>query len=230
MELKHKALLTCILTCILTGAILFTGLVQAAEVYRWVDENGEVHYSETLPPDHQDKGHDVLNERGIVLDEDQNLTPPPPVEVPDKDEPQELPRDASGLPRAKALYSEVEMQNRMDNFLMLRYDNEQEITEAMNVEIQQLSYDRRLVETSRNSMEEAYRGQIKLAAERQRSGQQVTEATTAEINNLQANLASHSVSLIGLQQREDSIRTEFQKQLDRYRYLVAENAEDSSGP
>ena len=225
MELKHKT----ILTCILTGAMFFTGLVQAAEVYRWVDENGEVHYSETLPPDHQDKGHDVLNERGIVLDEDQNLTPPPPAKVPDKEERQELPRDASGLPRAKALYSEVEMQNRMDNFLMLRYDNEQEITDAMNVEIKQLSYDRRLVKTSRNSMEEAYRGQIKLAAERQRSGQQVSGATTAEISDLQTKLASHSVSLKGLQQREDSIRAEFQKQLDRYRFLVAEQVEDSSG-
>ena len=45
------------------------------EVYRWVDENCEVHYSETLPPDFQDQGHDVLNERGIVVDEGLKLTP-----------------------------------------------------------------------------------------------------------------------------------------------------------
>lgn len=225
MELKNKLQITCLLIL----ATILAGAVQAAEVYRWVDENGEVHYSETLPPDHQDKGHDVLNERGIVLDEDQQLTPPPPEEKPVEEERQELPRDASGLPRAKAMYSEIEMQARMDNFLMLRYDSEQEIADAMNVEIKQLSYDRRLLETSNASMSEAYRGQIKIAAEKQRAGQQVNEETVKQINGLQARLAENNLSLNGLQQREDSIRAEFQKQLDRYRYLVEQNAEDSSG-
>ena len=225
MELKHKLQLSSLPLL----AVILASAVQAAEVYRWVDENGEVHYSETLPPDHQDKGHDVLNERGIVLDEDQQLTPPPPEEKPVEEERQELPRDASGLPRAKAMYSENEMQARMDNFLMLRYDNEQEIADAMNVEIKQLSYDRRLLETSNASMNDAYRGQIRIAAEKQRAGQQVKEETVREIDNLQARLAENAVALAGLQQREDSIRAEFQKQLDRYRYLVEQNTEDSSG-
>ena len=131
MELKHKLQLSSLPLL----AVILASAVQAAEVYRWVDENGEVHYSETLPPDHQDKGHDVLNERGIVLDEDQQLTPPPPDERPAEEERQELPRDASGLPRAKAMSSENEMQARMDNFRMLRYDTEQEIADARHVEI-----------------------------------------------------------------------------------------------
>jgi hypothetical protein len=225
MELKHKLKLSWPLFL----AVILAGAAQAAEVYRWVDENGEVHYSETLPPDHQDKGHDVLNERGIVLDEDQQLTPPPPEEKPVEEERQELPRDASGLPRAKAMYSENELQARMDNFLMLRYDNEQEIADAMNVEIKQLSYDRRLLETSNASMSESYRGQIRIAAEKQRAGQQVSQETVEELDNLQTRLAANAVSLAGLQAREDSIRAEFQKQLDRYRYLVEQNTEDSSG-
>jgi hypothetical protein len=211
----------------LAGVIL-AGNVSAAELYRWVDENGEVHYSETLPPNFKGQGHDVLNERGIVLDEDLSLTPAPPVVVPKKDEPQELPRDASGLRRPKALYSEAEMQRRMDNFLMLRYDSEQEITDAMNVEIEQLAYDRRLLETTRNSMLESYRGQIRQAGNRQRAGQQVDEKVTHQINQLQSRLAENSLSLEGLEARESSIRDEFGKQLDRYRYLEEEWAEESA--
>ena len=45
----------------------------------------------------------------------------------------ELPRDASGQPRAKPLYTETEKQARMDNLLLLRFDSEQEIIDAMEL-------------------------------------------------------------------------------------------------
>ena len=212
-------------------ATLLAVSANAAEVYRWVDENGEVHYSETLPPDHVDKGHDVLNERGIVLNEDQKLTPPPPKEKPEKGVKgekgeEELPRDSSGMKRPKPLYSEAEMQRRMDNFLMLRYDSEREIDDAMNIEIKQLDYDRRLLETTRDSMLQSYRGRIRQAANMQRAGHQVGDETTREITSLQIKLADNQRDLDSLQQREDEIRAEFRKQLDRFRYLFEVMAEE----
>jgi hypothetical protein len=201
----------------------------AAEVYRWVDENGEVHYSESLPPDYKDEGYDVLNRQGVVVEEGRKLTPAPPPEAPVEDEPQELPRDASGMPRPKAAYSEAEMQQRMDNFLMLRYESEQEILDAMNVEIKQLNYDRRLLESSRASSEEAFRGHVKLAADSQRAGLPVKPRTVREINSNRAELAKVETALDGLQQRENSIRADFEKQLERYRYLVENWSDESSG-
>ena len=201
-------------------ALLSAVTAMGQTVYRWVDENGEVHYSETLPPDYQDKGHDVLNTQGRVVREAQKLTPEPPPEVPAKEEPQELPRDSSGLPRPKAQFSEAEMQRRMDNFLMLRYDSEQEILDAMNVEIKQLNYDRRLLEGSRAGAEKAFRDHIRLAADRQRAGLEVKQETVREINRNRAELAQVEVALEGLRQREEAIRSDFDKQLERYRYLV----------
>jgi hypothetical protein len=224
---------TPILVLIIVAALcaaLHAPPLHAAEVYRWVDEKGEVHYSESLPPDYKDKGYDVLNQEGIVVDENQTLTPTPEVEIPKEDEPQELPRDASGLPRPKALYSEAEMQQRMDNFLMLRYDSEQEIIDAMNVEIKQLEYDRRLLEGSRASMNSAYRGHIRVAGEQQRAGLPVDPDTMREIKSLRVALARNGTSLDGLQQREEKIRGDFDKQLERYRYLIENWPEDSSGP
>ena len=225
MELKPRLQIT----FLLIAGVFLAADASAAEVYRWVDENGEVHYSESLPPNFQDQGHDVLNERGIVLDEDQSLTPTPPEEVPEEEQLQELPRDSSGLKRPKALYSEAELQRRMDNFLMLRYDSEQEITDAMNVEIKQLDYDRRLLTTTRESIEEAYRGQIRQAANQQRAGQQVAEQAAIEINRLQARLAENGRTLDFMEIREVDIRAEFGKQLERYRFLEEEWAEESTG-
>lgn len=219
---------------VLLAGLFIGGTAQAEKVYRWVDEDGNVHYTETLPPDHKDTGHDVLNERGIVLDEGLKLTPEVKEEAKSEEqvkaeEAGELPRDASGLPRPKPLYTEAEKQQRMDNFLMLRYESEQEIIDAMNVEIKQLNYDRRLVEGSHNSMVEAYRGLIRVAADKQRAGQQVNETDTREISELRARIASNSRSMSKLDDREKSIRQEFQVQLDRYRALVEKYAEDEPG-
>jgi len=229
MEAMTKTSVLILLVAAAQTAWMYPAPAAAAEVYRWVDENGEVHYSESLPPDYKDKGHDVLNRDGLVVDENQTLTPPPPVEVASEDDVKELPRDASGMPRPKARYSEAEMQQRMDNFLMLRYDSEQEILDAMNVEIKQLNYDRRLLEGSLASTNEAYRGQLHLAADRQRAGLPVDDATSREIRKLRKELAKSSQSLDSLQQREDAIRTKFNEHLERYRVLVTEAAGDSAG-
>ena len=223
MELKIKFGATPLLTVLLLSTA--PGFLDAAEVYRWVDEEGNIHYTEALPPEHNDKEHDVLNERGIVVEEDLSLKPepPPPTEEelkPEEEQLKELPRDSSGLPRPKQLYSDAELQRRMDNFLMLRYESEQEIIDAMNVEIKQLNYDRRLSEGSHASAQEAYRGHIRQAADLQRAGKTVDPSVQGEIARLQADLAETSTALGGLTQRESNIRADFKKQLDRYRYLI----------
>jgi hypothetical protein len=198
--MEHKTsnhLITFIISC---SILLASGSAVAAKVYRWVDENGEVHYSESLPPDFEDKTHDELDERGIVRAEDQSLVPPPPKPVSD-DVPKELPRDASGMQRPKALYSEKEMQQRMDRFLMLRYDSEQEIEDAMNVEIKQLEYDRRLLQNSRDGMNQFYRGQIREAANRQRAGDEVEKDIIDSVADVRIRLESNAQSLAGLHAR-----------------------------
>ena len=208
---------------LLTAALMLAGTVQA-KVYRWVDENGEVHYSETLPPDFEDKKHDVLDNQGIERQTDQTLVPerqPAKKEAEDKDE---LPRDASGMPRPEPLLNKTQIEQEQNSLLLLRYDSDQEIIDAMNVEINQLAYDERLLTGSRDSMQEAYRGNIREAAERQRAGKPVEPELEKQIRNLTQRLATNSESLAGLKAREVSIRADFEEELQRYRKLVA--AED----
>jgi hypothetical protein len=233
---KHRGM-NRLAACVVAGAFLLlsgSALAQKQKVYRWVDADGNVHYTESLPPDHKDTGHDVLNEQGLVVDENQRLTPQQKAEDRSEEEIKaeeaaELPRDSSGLPRPKPLYTEAEKQQRMDNFLLLRYESEQEITDAMNVEIKQLNYDRRLIEGSQASIEESWRGQIREAANRQRAGQAVDAAVQREIAKLQSEMAQNRRELTLLNQREEKIRSDFQAQLERYRFLVEKYAEENAG-
>lgn len=215
------------------AALLASGVTLAQEYFKWYDEDGNVHYTESLPPDFKDKGHDILNEQGVVIDEDQKLTPEviPEEETEaqaEAEEIAELPRDSSGLPRPKPRYNEAERQAKMDSFLTLRYRSEEEISEAMNVEIKQLNYDRRLLEGSRNSMNESYRGQIRVAANRQRAGLAVSEDISYQIDDLQQNLTKNAKALSRLDQREQTIRADFQEEIERYRFLVEKYKEENS--
>jgi hypothetical protein len=210
-----------------------SALAQKKTVYRWVDEDGNVHYTESLPPERGDAGHDVLNDQGLVIDENQRLTPQKTEDQKSEEEIKaeeaaELPRDSSGLPRPKPLYTEAEKQQRMDNFLMLRYESEQEITDAMDVEIKQLNYDRRLIEGSQASIMEAWRGEIHEAANRQRAGQSVDDGVQKKITRLQSELAQNNRELDALTAREEKIRADFQAQLERYRFLLEKYAEEES--
>jgi hypothetical protein len=75
-------------------------------------------------------------------------------------------------------------------------------------------------------MQDSYRGQVKSAAHKQRSGQQVDPAVARQIGVLQTRLADNVRALDGLQVREQNIRHEFGEQLDRYRYLIEKWAEE----
>ncbi|CAN5344530.1 hypothetical protein BH24PSE2_BH24PSE2_11340 [soil metagenome] len=54
-----------ILPCILG----FASAPASAEVYRWVDENGVAHYGDRVPPDAARGDREILNDRGVPLEQ-----------------------------------------------------------------------------------------------------------------------------------------------------------------
>jgi Domain of unknown function (DUF4124) len=223
MEFDMKILsLLCLITC------LTLAVSAEAKVYKWVDENGEVHYSESLPPDFEDNKADVLNNEGITQQKDLSLVPPPPPPPPPpgarETAPAELPRDSSGQKRPTPLYTREQIKQQQDSLLLLRYDSEQELLDAMQVEIKQLGYDVALLTGSRSSLMDAYRGNIREAADKQRAGMPVEPALIAQIDNLKQKLDSNWATLEELKAREAGIHQKFEADVTTYRRLSADAA------
>lgn len=215
--------------CLLLAACVFLAASAEAQkkgaqaqpkVYRWVDENGEVHFSESLPPDLQEEKLEVQKKTGNTWQEDRTLAPPPPPK-PKPPGKNELPRDSSGMQRAAPRYSPAQIKAQQDDFLLLRYHSEEEILDAMQVEIKQMDYDKRVLTASRKSLDVAYHGNIREAAERQRAGLKVEDKLVRNIRSLKQRLASNAASIGALTEREAAIRKTFEADLDRYRTLVA---------
>jgi hypothetical protein len=202
-----------------TLAISLTAPAAAKDTYRWVDENGKVHFSESLPPEYADKPHQKINDAGIVIEE---VTDPVAA------------ARAQAQPNKKAepepIYTPEEIRDQSDRLLLLKYRSEQEIFDAMEVEIANLGYDRRLIQQTRDSTERAMIQQIRQAAALQRAGKDVPEEKRRQISELRRQLEGGNADLGALTSREAGIRESFAAQLERYRSLTAEKdtpAEDA---
>ncbi|HKX55394.1 MAG TPA: hypothetical protein VJN01_04810, partial [Xanthomonadales bacterium] len=180
---------------------------------------------ETLPPEFGDKKADVLDNQGLTRETDLSLVPPPPKAAPATEESKgELPRDKSGMVRPEPLYNPTEMQKQKDALLVLRYHSEEEIEDALQVEVRQLAYDTNLLTTSRNSLDTAYKGAVKELADRQRAGVELPPEEINNIETLKRKMAANERNMEEIRLREQATREKFAADLERYRYLVEQNA------
>lgn len=190
-------------------AILVTGMVwppdsHAQYVYRWTDADGNVQYTPSLPPEAANRPYDVLSPRGVVLE---RVTEPETVQQPEEEK------------ELVPIYSEEEKEQISERLLMLRYSDEAQIEEAMQLELDQLKYDFHMLNGEHASMIESLRQQVHSAANRQRAGLDVDPAQVKQIEALRARLADNRARVAKLEATEEAIREEFREELERFREI-----------
>ncbi|HEY9100021.1 MAG TPA: DUF4124 domain-containing protein [Thiobacillus sp.] len=95
-------------------AVLLFGMGLAhAGMYRWVDGNGRVHYSDTLPPTYQKSGAAEMNKQGLVIKRTQSEA--------------ERRAEAERLEEEKRIEQERQLQAQLDRALTQTYTSEAEI-------------------------------------------------------------------------------------------------------
>ena len=98
----------------------------AAKMYKWVDDHGTTHYSETIPPEYANKDHTELSKSGRVIKKEVVLTP-------------EQRRDKEAADTSKRTEEEAaQEQKRHDNALLNTYSNVEEIDLARDRTLQQV--------------------------------------------------------------------------------------------
>jgi hypothetical protein len=49
------------------AAVLLTGAGEEKRVYSWTDDEGEVHYGDSVPPEYRDQKKRILNDQGVTV-------------------------------------------------------------------------------------------------------------------------------------------------------------------
>jgi len=197
-------------------AVLIAGIFSlsvfslAADTYRWKDKDGKTHYGAAVPAEYADQPYDVLNSAGMVIDHVEDTSVPLEVRAEQK------------IQERAPLISEKERERQSDRLLVIQYRSEEEIIEALDMEIAQLGYDTRIINKSYESANAALREQIRQAADQQRANRPISPEQQAGIDKLYARRASDERKRSTMARREERIRNRYQSDLDRYRYLTSD--------
>jgi len=204
-----------IVAVLVTG--LFTLCVTAvvADTYRWKDKDGKVHYGAVVPAEYADQPYDVLNSAGMVIDHVEDTTVPLEVLAVKK------------IQGRQPLISDEERRLQSDRLLVIQYSSEEEIQQALELEIAQLSYDSKIINQSFDRANSALRDQIKLAADQQRANQKISEDQQKNIEKLYIRRKQDEKRQQAMKSRENRIRERFQTDLERYQFLTSETEDIS---
>ena len=190
----------------------------AADTYRWKDKDGKTHYGAAVPAEYADQPYDVLNNAGMVIDHVEDTSVP--IEV----------RAEQKIQERAPLISAEERARQSDRLLVVQYRSEEEILQALELEIAQLGYDTRIINQSYESTNAAFREQIRQAADQQRANQPISPDQQKSIDKLFARRTSDEKKRAVMARREERIRSRYQADLERYRFLTSEVEADSEEP
>ena len=197
-----------IVAILIAGIISLSATSLAAESYRWKDKEGKVHYGAAVPAEYADQPYDVLNSQGMVIEHVEDTSVPLEVIAEEKIEKERGP-----------LISEEQRRYQADRLLLIRYSSVEEIAQALEIEIAQLGYDKKVVTQSFESTTSVIRDQIRQAANRQRAGLPISPEQQKEIDELYARQERDSKKLSVMGNRENRIRTRFEADIERYKFL-----------
>lgn len=212
-------------TRIITAALLITLSVPAStlaagdqKLYRWVDDDGNVHYSDTVPPEASRKERRVLDEQGMTVD---------------KLERAKTPEEVAAQERRQKLREqrrrEAERQAAQDRVLLNTYESEQDIISLRDSKLQTVENIIQISKRRRNNLRERLNSLMHRAADRERAGKEVPKGLEQRIASTRKQIREASDFIERKHQEQKEIREDYEKDIQRYRELKERMQEGSGG-
>ncbi len=193
---------------ILITSVLFVASAQAG-MYRWVDENGTVHYGDKVPARYLQTEHQELNEQGATIKKhDRALTE------------QEKHEQKNELAELKRLEAERRAQALRDRVLTDTYTTERDLVAAKDARLDaidsQLQLSRDIIDSSTVKVEQTE----KLIESIKASGRQVPESTYTKLEREKLQLATQKGVQQGHQIKRKEVIEQFDGYINRFRELM----------
>ena len=203
------------LTALVAAAALLASPGSArAALYKWVDEKGVVHYTDTLPPEAVDKARIELNKQGVeVKKTDKALTP---------EQRRASEQDAQ---RQKDLARQQEEIARRDRALLSSYTSEAEIDLARKRSLQTID---NVVQSTLAYSDQLNKRKAEIETKKEElKGKPVIAVLDRELESIDAALARQA-ELIEQKKRETEIVVaKYDADKQRWRELVAGKAAEN---
>lgn len=192
------------------AAALGTPGVQAGKLYKWVDDKGVVHYSETLPADAKDRSNTEIDKKGRELRKNDAALSPTQIKAIEDDK-----------ERRKSEEKQLAEQKRRDNALLNTYTTEAEIDGARDRALAGASQSMAAIEARRKTTRGKIDGLRAQIAGWKAKGKPVPEYLNEELAVAEREDAKIAGDVKGKQAELDALRQKYEYDKARFRELVS---------
>ncbi len=193
----------------LLGLALLPMPADAQRLYKWVDENGNVTYSDQVPPSESDLAREELNKQGLAVKRvERAMTAEERAE-----------RDAQ-LAAQAVTDRQNEEQSRRDHVLLGSYPSEADLERAYKERFDLVTQAIEGARMSLASQEKSLSELLAHAAQLEQSGKAVPPIQQASIETARRQTEEQRSFLKRREDEQTSLHSEFNDVLQRYRALV----------
>ena len=188
----------------------------AGALYKWIDENGQIRYSDRLPPSQVKKKHQQLNSQGVVLTTK---------EAAKSDE--QLAAEAEAARKQEEENAKQakhkEAQDKKDQVLLLTFSSEKELSIARDNRLDVLDSVIQLINKSINATQQQLDElQTNADAIYLSKGKEVPGGLAQKIEHFTRKLESRNAQLASKMAEQERINEQYEKDLARFRELKTE--------
>ncbi len=200
------------LVLLTVSAVLVCGSFSAqAKMYKWVDENGQMHFGDSIPTEYQRKAHEELNDAGIVMKRKEA----------EKTAEQKREEKRLAKKREKMLQAEKIKQQR-DRVLLDTYTTERDLVVARDSRLDAVGSQINLAETIVSDSNKKIQSLEKQVAAIKASDREVPVDLYKQIESHQQQIAVQNKVKAGHEKRRDDISAQFKDYIERFKVLKAE--------
>lgn len=194
--------------------ILLVGLVALpadaiAEMYRYENEQGKTVIGNTLPREAKDKGYEILNDQGRVIEK----IPPPPTE----EEIAERKREKAKERRRRQKEKE---RRKRDKRLLRQYSSPDDVVRALHRKLRERFSAVKLKLGNINSINNQIADQQSRAANLERSGQDIPDALHDKMESLRSEKAEVMAEIERELEKVEKTREKYRARINRLEELT----------
>lgn len=198
----------------LAALLLVVPSVQAKKMYRWVDENGNVYFSDQVPPDQVQHKRETLTEKARI------------VETVEKAKTAE---ELAQQKRLDALRKEQEKivakQAANDKVLLSTFRSLDDMEKALGNKLASFDAKRKVIEGNIERLQSQLLKQEQQAAEHERNGQKVPGKLLDEIAATKQQIGQSNQELADHHSERQNTEKAFRADMARFQFLTQANAD-----
>jgi hypothetical protein len=203
MPMRHPLLLA-----LAVAGLLGSLDVDAQKLYRWVDKDGVVRYSDQVPPEAVNEERQTLDRRGMTVDRvDRAMTP------------EERAAHELELAEQARIARDEEEQRKLDAILLGTYQSEADLERTYKERFAMAEQSVEAIQIGIGSQEKSLADLLSHAADLERNGKPIGDKLKQSIDTARKQVTQQRVQLARRQAEQAALQREYFLTLERYRGL-----------